>query len=141
MFTQGAKDALGIVAGKALARIIPTMLPQLPKAGPLGLAVQAATAVAVGFAASKVAGREVARMVLAGGLTAPLETALVAYRVPVLGPALDPVASTAAVAAASMGSYVGRRRVTSGRPLSAYVNANNGLGSYMAPWQMQASRR
>lgn len=138
-FTQGAQDALGVVAGKALARMIPTVVPQLPKAGVVGLGVQAATAVLVGFGASKFLGREVGRMVLAGGLSAPLETAVVAFRVPFLGTALDPVASTAAVAAASMGAYV-PRRVGSGRPLAAYVNPNGGLGSMLPHVQLDSFR-
>lgn len=141
MLRQGIGDAAGVVAGKALARIVPTVVPQLPKAGPLGLAVQAATAVLVGWAAADVLKlpRDVARSLLAGGLSAPLETAAVAYRIPVLGPALDPVQQAAAVAAVSgVGSYanpngLGRRRIAG---VGAY--ANPGLAGFpnMQPFQM-----
>lgn len=145
MLKTGIGDAAGVVAGKALARMVPTMVPQLPKTGPLGLAVQAATAVLVGWAASDVLRlpRDVARSLLAGGLSAPLETAAVAYRIPILGPALDPVAQVAAIANATgggVGSYA-NQLAASARRLAAYAN-QNGLSGYAHPsglqtWQMQ----
>lgn len=121
MLKQGLGDAAGVVAGKALARMLPTMIPQLPKVGPVGLAVQAAGAVLIGFAADALKlPRDFARALLAGGLSAPLETAAVAYRVPILGPALDPVAQTAAVIAASGG-------------VSGYANTRRRLTGYAKP--------
>jgi hypothetical protein len=123
----GIKDAAGVVVGKAGARILPTLVPGIPKTGPMGLAVQAAAALALGFVADQVASRDTARMVLAGALSAPLETAAVAYNVPLLGRALDPVASAAQVAAVN-GSVGSLRRLSGARRMGAYVTP--GLGAY-----------
>jgi len=100
---DGVKDAGGIIIGKAAARAIPTMT-NLPKQGALGLAVQAGVALAAGIAAHRFVGRDFGRMVLAGGLTAPLETAIVANNVPLLGPALSPATGATQVGLYSLPS-------------------------------------
>lgn len=121
--TGGLKDAAAIVGGEAVARIIPTVA-KLPKEGAIGLGVQAASAVAAGYVAHKALGRDVARMVLAGGLSAPLKTALVAANIPFLSPALSPKTQ-----AQNLGAYKGLR---------AYVQPTNGVGRYVTAGGMGA---
>lgn len=102
-FVDGSIEAAQILAGKAAARSLPDLL-RLPKQGNIGLAVQAGTALALGWATGMFASDATARAVLAGGLTAPLETLVVAYRVPWLSTALSPVTATA-----ELSSYAGMR--------------------------------
>lgn len=121
----GLKDAAAIVVGKAGARIIPTLIPGVPRTGPVGLLVQAASAVGLGYLADRFVGRDLGRQILAGALSAPIETAVVAYRVPLLGPALDPTSSAALVAAAGssgMAAYVRPRALPRRAGVGAYVN-------------------
>lgn len=89
--TQGVMDAGLVLVGKAGARTIPAMLPNLPKEGNVGLAVQALVAVVLGMAADMFLSPANAKMVLAGGLTAPVETLVVSFDVPFLAEALAPV--------------------------------------------------
>lgn len=126
-FTDGAVEAGQILVGKAVVRSVPD-LAGLPKEGNVGLAVQAAVALGAGFVAEMFLSREAARAILAGGLTAPLETAIVAYRVPWLSGALSPVSQNA-----NLGAYV--RATPGNRTLGRYVrsdSAERGLGSYTA---------
>lgn len=88
---QGAVDATLVLLGKAGARTIPAMLPNLPKEGNMGLAVQALVAVILGLGADMFLPPSQAKMVLAGGLTAPVETLVVSFNVPFLANALAPV--------------------------------------------------
>lgn len=126
--TGGVKDAAAIVGGEAAARALPS-LAKLPKEGALGLAVQGASALVAGFLAHKAMGREVGRLVLAGGLSAPLKTAIVAAKVPFLAPALSP-----ATGAAQLGAYKGLRAyvLPSGDMLGRYVKPA-GMGAYVRP--------
>lgn len=99
---DGTMDAVLVLTGKAATRTIP-IVANLPKEGNVGLAVQALTAVVVGLVAGRVGifNPTQARMLLAGGLTGPLETLIVANNIPFLGPALSPVEGEA-----QMGAYV-----------------------------------
>ena len=117
----GVMGAAGVLIGKAGARTIP-VLAGLPKGGNTGLLIQAATAIALGMAADRVLGKRMGEMVLAGALTAPLETLVVSYNVPFLAPALSPTTSVA-----ELGAYV-----HGGAALGSYVPAP-GLGSYVTP--------
>jgi hypothetical protein len=131
MFTGGVVEAGQILVGKAAARSVPD-LANLPKQGNVGLAIQAAVAVGVGWLADRFMSKDAARALLAGGLTAPLETLIVAYNVPWLSTALSPV-----TASSEVGAYVrasGRR--SSGtdsyvpRPgVSSYVPRSQGRGA------------
>lgn len=121
--TQGAMDAALILVGKAGARTIPAFLPNLPKEGNVGLAIQALTAVVLGLAADMVLRPAQAKMVLAGGLTAPVETLVVALNVPFLAPALAPVTLNAQLSA-YMGSYVQP-------PLLPPESNANSIGAYV----------
>lgn len=127
-------EAGQILVGKAAARSIPD-LAGLPKQGNVGLAIQTAVALATGWAASMFMSPNAARAITAGGLTAPLETLVVAYRIPWLSEALAPVTANA-----ELGAYVqGRARALpprsngNGNGVGAYVRRSmpeRGLGSY-----------
>lgn len=100
----GVVDAAEIVAGKAATRVIPPLL-KLPTTGNTGLAVQIAAAVALGYVADMAFGANVGRNVLAGALSAPLESVVVAANVPYVSAALiTPVPGTGTTA-----GYSGRR--------------------------------
>lgn len=122
--TDGAMDATLVLAGKAATRTIP-LAANLPKGGNLGLAVQALTAVVVAMVAQRVLSPARARMVLAGGLSAPVETLIVSYKVPFLAPALQPVEADAQLSAYGLGGYV----TTPIEQLAGYVQ-DPGLGQY-----------
>jgi hypothetical protein len=81
-------DAVQVLAGKAAARIIPEQF-GIPKEGTTGIAAQAAVAVAVGIFGRQLFGADVAKMMMAGALTAPVESIIVQADVPVLSPALS----------------------------------------------------
>lgn len=127
--TEGAQDAALVLVGKAATRTIPLMA-NLPKEGNLGLAIQALTAVVTGMIASRVLSPSRARMVLAGGLTAPMETLVVSYNVPFLAPALQPVESDAQLSA-YLGGYVEGPPPAVEAGVSGYVN--EGVGGYGDP--------
>jgi hypothetical protein len=127
----GGIEAVQILVGKAAARSIPDLI-RAPKEGNVGLAVQAATALVVGWGASMFLSPNAARAMLAGGLTAPIETLVVAYNVPWLSNALAPV-----TAANNVGAYA-RGRIGNGG-MSGYVRARpsiqiqeRGLGGYVS---------
>jgi len=122
MLTDGTMMAGQVLVGKAAARSAPDLL-GFPKEGNVGLAIQVAIAVAVGFVADMFVSARTGAAILAGGLTAPLETFLVAQEVPWLGEALSPVTSNNAV-----GAY---RRGT-GR-YTGPAAANRGLARYTGP--------
>jgi len=130
-FTDGAIEAGEILVGKAVVRSVPDLL-SLPKEGNVELAVQAGVAIAAGYIAEWFLSREAARAIVAGGLTAPLETAIVAYKVPWLSRALSPVTTTQ-----NLGAYVSGATTLSGRRMGAYVRGelparsdDRGLGAY-----------
>jgi len=107
MLMDGTVNAGQVLVGKAAARSVPDLM-GLPKEGNVGLAIQAAVAVGVGFFADMFLSRQAAAAILAGGLTAPLETFLVAQDVPWIGEALSPVTAAAEVGAYTMGRYPAR---------------------------------
>lgn len=86
--TEGAVGAFQVLSGKALARVVPEMV-GMPKEGPTGLAIQGAVAIFAGMMARQFFGAEAGKMVLAGALTAPVETLIVAANIPVISPALS----------------------------------------------------
>lgn len=127
---QGVKDASGVLLGKAAARAVPQYF-KLPQSGIAGLAVQLGVAIATGLAAHRFVNRDYGRFVLAGGISAPLETFIVAKNFPVLGPALSPGTANVALGAYAMGGGMGTyalpRRLAPG--VSSYAAAQ-GLRSY-----------
>lgn len=104
MLMDGTMAAGQVLVGKAAARSVPTML-GLPKQGVTGLAIQAAVALLSGYVASMFLAPGSAAAIMAGGLTAPIETALVAYNVPWIGPALAPTTIEEGVANLGVGRY------------------------------------
>lgn len=86
---DGTKDAALVLVGKGATRTIPVVA-NLPRGGPAGLAIQGLTAVLVSMVARNFLKPAQAKMVLAGGLSAPLETLVVSYDVPFLANALQP---------------------------------------------------
>lgn len=135
MFTGGVTEAGQVLIGKAAARSIPD-LANLPKQGNVGLAIQAAVALGVGWLADRFVSEDAARAILAGGLTAPMETLVVAYNVPFLASALSPTTAQAEVGAyvrrsgGRMGAYVPRRGVSSYVPPSRPEPEASGMGMY-----------
>lgn len=87
MLLQGVQDAGVIVGGKALSRIVPTML-NLPREGTTGIAVQALTALGVGFAGQRAFGGQIGRLLVAGAFSGPIESAVKKMNVPLLSPSL-----------------------------------------------------
>ncbi|KKN26156.1 hypothetical protein LCGC14_0877570 [marine sediment metagenome] len=128
--TQGAMDAALILVGKAGARSVPAFLPNLPKEGNIGLAVQALVAVALGLAADMVLPSAQAKMILAGGLTAPVETLVVSFNVPFLADALAPV--TASEQLSAYYGYVQPPQIAPADGVGAYVHegADLAMGGY-----------
>jgi hypothetical protein len=133
-------EAVQILIGKAAARSLPDLV-GAPKQGNIGLAVQAATALVTGYVAGMFLPQNAARAMMAGGLTAPLETLIVSYNVPWLGRALSPVSTATAVGAYAgaqidsprLSGYVKRRPapMVMARGMSGYVSsADRGLSDY-----------
>lgn len=111
MLTRGTTMAAQVLIGKAATRAVPDLM-NLPKGGNTGLAVQVATALGVGFIAQQFLSASAAAAILAGGLTAPVETLVVNMNVPYLSQYLSP--NGAEVVA----GYVQPRH----RPLAGYVS-------------------
>lgn len=85
---NGAVDASWIVAGKAVARTVPTLVPGIPQSGALGIAVQVASAVVAGYV-GKFISPNASRMMLAGGLAAPIESFVKGMNLPYVSAALS----------------------------------------------------
>lgn len=110
MLTRGTFTATQVLFGKAATRAAPELL-NLPRAGNPGLAVQVAVALALGYISEMFFSKTTAAAILAGGLTAPVETLIVGANVPYLSQYLSPTATGNAVA-----GYVQKHR-----PLGGYV--------------------
>lgn len=82
----GAVDATEVVLGKAVARIIPSFA-NLPQAGAVGLAVQVGSALLAGYLARRIS-PNASKMVLAGGLAAPIESFIKGMNIPLVSAAL-----------------------------------------------------
>lgn len=83
---QGVFDAAGVVAGKAATRIVANLIPLGGETAIMVFAKQAISAIGVGTVASMFLSRDVARMLVAGGLAAPVEQFMV--NIPFIGPML-----------------------------------------------------
>lgn len=121
MFKDGTITAAQILIGKATARSVPDLL-GFARAGTPGLAIQAAVAIAAGYVASMFLGARAGAAILAGGITAPLETIVIQEGVPWLGPALTPTLAGYVPGGgnfAPLGAYPRRKA------LAGYVQARN----------------
>lgn len=129
VFTDGIVEAGQILVGKAAVRTIPDLIPNVSKEGNMGIAIQAGTALVIGWVADMFLSKNAARAMTAGALTAPLETLIVAYRVPWISSALAPVSAQSSLQAyvrgngGSLGRYARRPRIEAG-------SAERGLGRY-----------
>ncbi len=109
MLTRGTTMAAQVLIGKAATRAVPDLM-NLPKGGNTGLAVQVATALGVGFIAQQFLSAGAAAAILAGGLTAPVETLIHNANIPYLSQYLSPNGEGV------VAGYVPRHR-----PLAGYV--------------------
>jgi hypothetical protein len=89
MVTRGVIDAVHIVGGKAVAGFIGTKIPQLIPGTLGGVVNKLVSAVVVGFAASKFLSADRARLVVAGALAAPIESAIKGANIPLLSEGLS----------------------------------------------------
>jgi hypothetical protein len=83
---NGAVDATEVVLGKAVARAIPQLV-GLPQSGAVGLAVQVGSALLAGYLARNIS-PNASKMVLAGGLAAPIESFVKGLNIPLISAAL-----------------------------------------------------
>lgn len=79
--------AVQVTLGKAGARALPTLL-KLPADGALGLATQVVSALAIGWVGSMIS-PSVGKMLLVGGLTAPIESFIKGANIPFISDALS----------------------------------------------------
>ncbi|MGE0161058.1 MAG: hypothetical protein AB7T31_16805 [Gemmatimonadales bacterium] len=130
--TDGAIGAGQVLIGKAVVRSVPDIA-GLPKEGNVGLAIQAAVALVAGVLADMFLSKDASRAILYGGLSAPVETMVVAYKVPWLSGALSPVTQTATLSSYVMGANGGRLgRYARERIAATSANGDRGLGSYVS---------
>lgn len=129
--TDGMIGAGQVLVGKAFVRSVPD-LAGLPKEGNVGLAVQAAVALVGGILADMFLSKDASRAILYGGLSAPAETVIVAYKVPWLSQALSPVSATAGLSAYVMGGNGNMRLGAYARERLQLVSNDRGLGSYVS---------
>jgi len=85
--TNGVIDAGEVVIGKAAARTIPTLV-GLPTGDTMGLVVQALSALVVGWAGHSFISPNAGKMLLAGGLSAPMETFIKQLNIPFISAGL-----------------------------------------------------
>lgn len=129
--TTGAMDAGLVLTGKAAVRTIPTLVDGIPKSGNLGLATQALTAVVVSILGRNFLKPAQAKMLLAGGLSAPIETLLVSWDAPFFAAALQPTEGDAQLSA-YMHGYVQQpewETLEPGATMNGYVQ-EDGIGEY-----------
>lgn len=110
--TGGFVDAITLTAAQGITRLVPGML-KLPQAGPVGLAISTAVAIALGMASEYVLGADAARLASAAALSVPLQQAALQYvapKVPVVGSALVP----------TLGAYPRRRLPAARGRMGAY---------------------
>lgn len=129
---EGGTEAAQVLIGKSLARSVPDLV-GMPKQGNIGLAIQAGVALATGYAAEMFVSPQAARALMAGGLTAPLETLVVAQNIPWMSRALSPTTAQGELGAYVMGGN--GRALSSGRRAASTVgryveNENRGLAAY-----------
>lgn len=85
--TTAGMGAVGIVAGKVASRALPSLV-GLNQVGFAGVAIQAVSAFAAGWAAGKFINPEFGKMVLAGGLAGIIEGYIKAANIPVVSATL-----------------------------------------------------
>lgn len=89
MLTRGLMDGVTVVAGKAVAGFIGSKIPPFVPGALGGVVNKVLSAVAVGFAASQFLSADRARLVVAGALAAPIESAIKQANIPLLSEGLS----------------------------------------------------
>jgi hypothetical protein len=84
---NGAIDGAEVVVGKSLVRTLPQMV-GLPTGDATGLVMQALSAVLVGWAGHSFISPNAGKMMLAGGLSAPMETFIKQLNIPFISAGL-----------------------------------------------------
>lgn len=116
--TNGAMGAAQVLAGKTAVRVVPGLL-GFQKAGNVGMAIQVALALALGWAGDEWVGEEVGHYLLIGGLLGPIEQLAVNLQIPMVSDALSGYAG-------GLGAYVPGPSYDA---LGRYVPANRGRAS------------
>jgi hypothetical protein len=109
---NGAIDAGEVVVGKAATRAVPNMF-GLPTTDAMGLAVQGLSALVVGWAAHSFISPNAGKMMLAGGLSAPIESFIKSMNIPFISANLgedvveiDGMGTYPQLTSPGMGTYV-----------------------------------
>lgn len=131
-------EAGQVLIGKAAVRTVPDLV-GFPASGNTGIAIQAGTALVIGFVADMFLRPATVRALTAGALTAPLETLIVANDVPWLARALSPVTAQNQLGAYVQwgagrggGSHAGVGRYVRRSPVSRLSTARGmGNGNYI----------
>jgi hypothetical protein len=111
----GVIDAGEVLVGKVVVRTVPGLI-GFGSSDTIGLAIQALTAIVAGGVAHTFVNHNAGKMVLAGGLAAPLETLIKSLNIPLISSALGE--DTVEVVQDGMGGY---------------VQIPQGMGSYVQP--------
>lgn len=86
--TSGAMGAAQALVGKTAVRVVPGML-GFQKAGNVGMAIQVALALALGWAGDEFVSDELGHYLLIGGLMGPMEQLAVNLQIPMVSDALS----------------------------------------------------
>lgn len=124
---QGVKDGAGVVIGKAATRTVAGLVPFGANTGLVGALKQVVVAIGIGYGAHKVMGKDFARMVVAGGIAAPIESLVKSLNIPILSPAL----AAGDEAYAALGAYPGRAGMAAYPPALMPAGAGDGFGDGM----------
>lgn len=128
--TTGLMNAAEVTVGRIAARIVPALF-KLPQGGAIGLAVQTGVGIAAGMAAEKVK-RGSGAFVLAGALSAPVESIIKGLNLPVVSAALGELPGDY-----GYGEYADALDPGTVGTLSGYPAAGAGMGDYaLAQQQM-----
>jgi hypothetical protein len=122
---QGAIDATGVTIGKVGARFVSGFIPSFGEGVFMNLAKQAVAALGVGFLAGQFVPRDFGRFVMAGALSAPVETGLA--MIPVVG---DLISGNAELGEA-LGYGLPMGQPSYGLPAGEYVQPEAMTGEYV----------
>ena len=101
---NGVIDTSQVVLGKVAAKTLPPMI-GIPSGGPMGLLIQAAVALSIGFLGTTMISKNAGKMMLAGALASPVEDMIKQMNIPFISPALG---ENDAVLIEDVGSYPNR---------------------------------
>ena len=122
---QGAIDATGVTIGKVGARFVSGFIPSFGEGVAMNLVKQAVAALGVSFVAGQFVPRDYGRFIMAGALSAPVETGLA--MIPVVG---DLISGNAELGEA-MGYGLPMGQPSYGLPMGEYVQPEPVMGEYV----------